>query len=52
MKLFKCYTEKGKSKNWTDLSLLGQNPPLRHVLGHLFSRCVRAQGKAAVDNYY
>ena len=24
IKLFKCYTEKDKNKNWTDLSLLGQ----------------------------
>ena len=24
IKLFKCYTEKDKTKNWTDLSLLGQ----------------------------
>ena len=24
IKLFKCYAEKDKTKNWTDLSLLGQ----------------------------
>ena len=29
MKLFKCYTEKGKSKNWTDLSLSGQEPTFK-----------------------
>ena len=26
IKLFKCDTEKDKNKNWTDLSLLGQEP--------------------------
>ena len=29
MKLFKCYTEKDKNKNWTDLSLLGQEPTFK-----------------------
>ena len=29
MKLFKCYTEKKKRNNWTDLSLLGQEPTFK-----------------------
>ena len=28
-KLFKCNTEKDKNKNWTDLSLLGQEPTFK-----------------------
>ena len=31
IKLFKCYTEKGKNKNWTDLSLLGQEPTFKEL---------------------
>ena len=29
IKLFKCYTEKDKNKNWTDWSLLGQEPTFK-----------------------
>ena len=39
MKLFKCYTEKDKNKNWTDLSLLGQEPTFKVILSiikHIF----------------
>ena len=33
IKLFKCYTEKDKHKNWTDLSLLGQEPTFKVMSG-------------------
>ena len=29
IKSFKCYTEKDKNKNWTDLYLLGQEPTFK-----------------------
>ena len=29
IKLFRCYTEKDKNENWTDLSLLGQEPTFK-----------------------
>ena len=31
IKLLKCYTEKGKNKNWTDLWLLGQEPTFKYM---------------------
>ena len=33
IKLFKCYTEKDKDENWTDLSLLGQEPTFNIASG-------------------
>ena len=42
IKLFKYYTEKDKNENWTDLSLLGQEPTFKVTIPYLNSDKVQS----------